>query len=177
VVSLPSAASVPSTGVGRLSLAKTGRPVDVNGDAVVGTGDRIDWQLIVTNTGTVTITSIGVSDRSSGAVTCPAARLSPGASMTCTTPGHTITATDVAIGHVTNVATTSGDGGAVVTAAATATVNLLHELPSTGQSRLSQLLVSGVGLILLGTLMLATTARRRKQRPHTAAHIGIVRMS
>src|SRR5262249_3030354 len=43
----------------------------------------VGYDYVVTNTGNVTLTGIGLVDDNAGAVTCPAATLAVGASMTC----------------------------------------------------------------------------------------------
>ena len=97
---------------------------DVNGDGKTDLGDTIAWSFLVTNTGTVTFTSVGVSDSTAGAVTCPSSTLAPGASETCTADAaHTITQTDVSAGVVNNTATAHGTppSGPVVTSPTSST--------------------------------------------------------
>ncbi|MFN8195561.1 MAG: GEVED domain-containing protein [Nocardioidaceae bacterium] len=80
-------------------------------------GSTIAYSFVVTNTGNVTLTSVGVTDAKVGAITCPATTLAPGASTTCTKT-YTLTQADVDSGHVANTATASGTPptGAPVTA-------------------------------------------------------------
>ena len=61
----------------------------------------------MTNTGTTTLTGVGVSDDLVPTVSCPSATLAPGASETCTGT-YTVTQGDVDAGSVTDVATASG---------------------------------------------------------------------
>ena len=92
-----------------ISLTKSARVTDVNGDGETDLGDTIAWSFLVTNTGMVTLTSVGVSDSTAGAVTCPSSTLAPGTSETCTADAaHTITQTDVSAGVVNNTATAHG---------------------------------------------------------------------
>ena len=70
-------------------------------------GGTIAYAFVVTNTGNVTLTSVGVTDAKVGTVTCPVATLVPGASTTCTAT-YTLTQADVNSGHVANTATVSG---------------------------------------------------------------------
>jgi uncharacterized repeat protein (TIGR01451 family) len=62
---------------------------------------------VVTNTGTTTLTGIGVSDNLVASVSCPDPSLAPGASETCT-GSYTVTQADVDNGSVTNTATANG---------------------------------------------------------------------
>ncbi|WP_428347972.1 beta strand repeat-containing protein [Nocardioides sp.] len=93
-----------------LSLDKrVGSVTDVNGNGRTDAGDRIDYEFELTNTGTVTLTDLAVSDPMIGSVTCPAAPLRSGDSVVCTGDHpHVITAADVAAGHVRNTATATG---------------------------------------------------------------------
>ncbi|MFD5427655.1 hypothetical protein [Streptomyces sp. NPDC127084] len=91
-----------------LTLRKSVTPGSVS-----SAGQRVDYRFAVTNTGNVTLTQVGVVEPSftgSGtapAVSCPAATLVPGASMTCTA-SYTVTQADIAAGAVTNGATAFG---------------------------------------------------------------------
>ena len=78
--------------------------LDANGADV---GDTIDYTFIVTNTGNVPLTSVGVNDPKVGAVSCPAGPLAPGAQRTCTAT-YMLTQADVNAGVVDNTATASG---------------------------------------------------------------------
>ncbi len=76
-------------------------------------GSEIAYQFVVTNTGDVNLAGIVVNDALLDApAVCPAAALSPGASMTCTGI-HTVTAADMATGYVHNSATVTGQPPAV----------------------------------------------------------------
>ncbi|MGV8848839.1 MAG: beta strand repeat-containing protein [Propionibacteriaceae bacterium] len=83
-------------------------------------GSTMAYTFVVTNTGNVTLTSVGVSDPKVGPVTCPVASLAPGASTTCT-KSYTLTQADVDSGVVNNTATATGTPptGAAVTATST----------------------------------------------------------
>ncbi len=69
-------------------------------------GDVIDYSYLVTNTGTTTLTGVGVSDNLIAGVSCLQPTLAPGASETCT-GSYTVTQADVDAGSVTNTATAS----------------------------------------------------------------------
>ncbi len=70
-------------------------------------GQTIPYSYLVTNTGTTTLTGVGVSDDLVPTVSCPSGTLAPGASETCTGT-YTVTQGDVDAGSVTDVATASG---------------------------------------------------------------------
>ena len=57
----------------------------MNGNGRVDAGDTIAYRFLVTNTGSVTLTGIAITDPKVPAITCPATTLAPGASTTCTT--------------------------------------------------------------------------------------------
>ncbi len=61
-------------------------------------GAPVQWTYVVTNTGGAALNNILVTDDRGAAVTCPGASLAPGASMTCTASGTTVS------GLFTNVA-------------------------------------------------------------------------
>ncbi len=84
-----------------------GTPTDVNANGRVDRGDTIAYSFVVTNTGAVTLTLVGVTDAKVGAITCPSTTLAPGAATTCTA-GYTITQADVDSGAVNNSATATG---------------------------------------------------------------------
>ncbi|MGL4310402.1 MAG: DUF7507 domain-containing protein, partial [Paracoccaceae bacterium] len=111
---------VPLAQTPRIALVKTGSFVDVNGNGRADEGDRIDYAFTVTNTGTVTLTDISVTDPLPGIVVSggPLASLVPGAANSTTfTASYTLTQDDVDTGGVTNQATVTGDdpGGDPVT--------------------------------------------------------------
>jgi uncharacterized repeat protein (TIGR01451 family) len=70
------------------------------------TGQKITYSYLVTNTGNVLVTSVGVADPLPGlsAIVCPSSRLAVGAHETCTAT-YVITSADVAAGTVENEAT------------------------------------------------------------------------
>lgn len=69
-------------------------------------GDVIDYSIVLTNDGDVTLANPSVSDPSVSDLKCDSAPSSfaPGASITCTA-SHTITQQDLTAGSVTNIAT------------------------------------------------------------------------
>jgi len=86
---------------------------DANGNGKADVGDEITFSFVVTNTGNVTLTEVGVSDPMLAevgiTVTCPAAVLAAGESMTCTADRvYVVTEDDQRAGQVHNVATATG---------------------------------------------------------------------
>ncbi|MGG5257805.1 DUF7507 domain-containing protein [Phycicoccus avicenniae] len=97
--------TVPLTGVASLSLVKTGTLVDEDGDGLATEGETIRYAFRVTNTGTVTLNDVAVSDpRLGGTVRCPAGPLAPGDSVDCDVLAYAVTAGDAAAGSIRNVA-------------------------------------------------------------------------
>ena len=71
-------------------------------------GETITYTYTVVNTGDLPLRGITVTDdKIPGPIACPASMLDPGKSMTCHAT-YITTATDVTVGHVTNVATATG---------------------------------------------------------------------
>ena len=87
-----------------ISLVKTANPPDFS-----TAGTVITYRYELTNSGNVTLTSVGVTDLMVGlsTITCPSSTLAPAASETCTAT-YTTTNADVQAGHITNTATGSG---------------------------------------------------------------------
>ena len=98
-----------------ISLEKDGS-LDDGGDGVAHAGDLIHYTFEVTNTGTVTLTGVTVTDPLVSPISCPATVLAPGASMTCT-GSYELTQADIDAGVRDNTATATGTapGGAAVT--------------------------------------------------------------
>ena len=102
LTSPPSSVIVPgSEAVSALSLADS-----TTSTGYGAAGDTISYNDLVTNTGTTTLSGISISDPliSSGAVSCPAGTLAPGASVTCSGT-YQVTQADVDAGSVTDTAT------------------------------------------------------------------------
>ncbi|MCB1247567.1 MAG: DUF11 domain-containing protein, partial [Acidimicrobiia bacterium] len=130
--------SVPTPEAPGITLIKTGA---VDASIVAPTsrpdaGDAIEYSFVVTNTGNVTLTTVGVTDGSLG-VSCPGDTLSPDASMTCTATA-TIGQPDLEAGSVTNTATASGTSPASAVVDATSTeVVALDRVPSVAIAKTS----------------------------------------
>jgi hypothetical protein len=99
----PSGASI------RIKKATNGQDADDAPGPTITVGAAVSWEYVVTNTGTVALTGVAVTDDRGVRVTCPASTLAAGQSMTCTGSG-TATA-----GQYVNVGTAAADwsGGKV----------------------------------------------------------------
>jgi uncharacterized repeat protein (TIGR01451 family) len=110
--SAPSKATVTANPARSVSIVKTATVSPAADQATAKLGDRISYSYKVTNTGTVDLATVSVSDPSLGAVTCPVPLppgLAPGASETCTGDvQHVVSSADVRAGKVTDTATASG---------------------------------------------------------------------
>ena len=123
--------STPVPRTAALTLDKTAAaPVDANSSGRVDAGDTIAYTFVVTNTGTVTLSSVAVSDPKVGTVSCPSTTLAPGASTTCTAT-YTITQADADAGTVDNTATATASAPAGVTNPPPATDGTSTPVPRT----------------------------------------------
>jgi len=153
-----------------LTLTKTATLRDRNGDRKGNPGEMIDYLLVATNTGNVTLPGVTITDPMLATLTCtPAlgATLSPGEAMRCT-GSHTVTTADAAKGTITNVATararpTCPRCVAVLSSVASATLSTsgVKPLPRTGATAIPAI-KAGIPLILLGILLLAAARPRRR---------------
>jgi uncharacterized repeat protein (TIGR01451 family) len=104
---VPAVAAEPS-----VSLTKKATVDPARHQNAVQVGDRISYSYTVTNTGNVTLTSVGVSDPTAGNVTCPtpaAPGLAPGQVEMCTADDpHPVTQVDIDNGGVTDTAAATG---------------------------------------------------------------------
>ncbi|WP_292786524.1 MULTISPECIES: DUF7507 domain-containing protein [unclassified Microbacterium] len=110
-VSPPSTVEIPVTPAPALTVSKTADRTEIT-----AAGQTITYSFLLTNTGNVTLTDVGVDEVSfSGTgtppvVTCPAgaASLAPGGTVTCTAP-YVVTQADIDAGQLTNTATGTGN--------------------------------------------------------------------
>ena len=93
----------------RIKKSTNGQDADEAPGPTIAVGAAVSWDYVVTNTGTVALTGIVVTDDRGVRVSCPAANLTAGQAMTCTGSG-TATA-----GQYVNVGTVAADwsGGRV----------------------------------------------------------------
>ncbi len=125
-LSAPSGAKPPKP---KIALVKT-----ASISSFVGPGTAVTYSYKVTNTGNVTLGSVGVTDPMPGlsAISCPTTTLAAEASETCTAT-YTTTQADFDTGSITNTGTATGTPphGSVVTATSSVTVPQLGMTPST----------------------------------------------
>ncbi|KLT63578.1 hypothetical protein, partial [Pedobacter sp. BMA] len=90
------------TPAGSVTLMKT-----INGSVPTVVGGVLNYNLIIKNTGNVTITNLVVTDANAVVTGSPVSTLAPGASVTLGA-AHTLTQVDVDAGNYTNTATVTG---------------------------------------------------------------------
>ncbi|MBW8849145.1 MAG: OmpA family protein, partial [Xanthomonadales bacterium] len=130
-VSPPDSTSTPIAQTPAISATKTATLTTDNGvPALADEGDVITYAVSVTNTGNVTLNNLVVSDSFEGGtpttLTCTPTTLVPGATATCASYTHTVTAAEaLAGGTLDNVATAralSSTSAQTVTSTSTAVV-------------------------------------------------------
>ncbi|MER7332099.1 MULTISPECIES: LPXTG cell wall anchor domain-containing protein [unclassified Micromonospora] len=150
-------------------------------DGYAAKGDKIFYTYRVANTGTATITNVGVKDPAAGKVVCKNTTLARGTSTDCrAVKPHVVTKADVKRGKVVNKAWATGTfyGKAVVSAPDIVTVCIRggkydhrhdgkhddkddKELPVTGDSSTVALSLGG-GLLAAGGLLIGASRIRRR---------------
>ena len=159
-------ATVVATQTPSVTMLKAAAPA-----SVANAGATVTYTFSVTNTGNVTLSSVGITDPlpGLGAVTCLATTLAPAASTTCTA-AYTVTQADIDAGSITNSATASGTppsgpavqavDGAVVSVTQTPVVSIVKSAsPSTitaaGQTVTYSFLVTNAGNVTLTAVSVA----------------------
>jgi len=115
-----------------IAIVKHASVAPLADQALAELGDVISYTYKVTNTGNESLRAVTVDDPTLGAVTCPEATLSPGASERCSALAtHTVDSSDVAQGDVTDTASASGtaSSGSVTSAPSTAVVKTGGPVP------------------------------------------------
>lgn len=95
----------------KIKLVKSSIIIDLNGDGIAHVGDKIEYTFTVTNTGTLAVTNISITDPKIGIVNAliKPSTLAPGAIGTLTSAStYTITQADIDRGFVSNKATANG---------------------------------------------------------------------
>ena len=107
-----------------ISLAKTARPLtDTNGDGIIGAGDDVRYDLAVTNTGSLPVSSVSIDDPLATELSCPAGPV-PAAGVAQCTGTHVLTQAEVDSGSFSNTATAAATayGGTIISSPSTAAV-------------------------------------------------------
>jgi uncharacterized repeat protein (TIGR01451 family) len=115
---------VPATQTQGVSIVKTS-----DATAATGFGELVTFRYLVTNTGNVTITSLGVVDSMGITVFCPVTTLAPDEPTTCTAT-YTVTQADVDAGEIVNDATATGATAAGPVDASTSLTTPLSQAPA-----------------------------------------------
>lgn len=149
---------VDTTGV---TLAKSiGGTTDSNTDGKVNAGDKINYAFLITNTGSVPLSSVVVNDAKVGTVSCPSQTLAAGASMTCTA-SYTVQPADMDAGKVTNTATVTatppGNAAAITSAPSSANQPLTSTPRLTVVKTANPGTVSGPGQVVTYSFVVTNT--------------------
>jgi choice-of-anchor A domain-containing protein/uncharacterized repeat protein (TIGR01451 family) len=151
--------------------------------SIDGAGQAIPYEYLVTNTGTVALTNVTVTDvvappaspANLGPITCGPTQLAngqvtlaPGASITCTAT-YTVSDADYAHGELRDAATAAGEpptGPTVVSPESVLSIGVTPPLAVTGLAT-NPLSWAAVGLLslLTGTALVVLTIRRRRTEP------------
>ncbi len=95
--------------IAELALVKSAALRDENSTGFAELGEAIDYHFVVTNTGTVPLSTVTVQDPMLPSVTCDQDGLMPGEAMSCYGDvAHLTSAEDVKRGYITNTATAFG---------------------------------------------------------------------
>ncbi|WP_166867865.1 DUF11 domain-containing protein [Salinibacterium sp. ZJ70] len=145
VTSAPSTTTIPlAAAEPALALAKTAVLNDTNGNGFADVGEQIEYRLVTTNTGNVSLFDVTVDDPmfTTGQLTPSShASLRPGA-QGVSTATYTVTQTDVDAGIVSNTATATVPdprGGGDLTATSTAEVDTAPAAPGLTLLKTSEL--------------------------------------
>lgn len=132
------------TGQGSLALTQTiPQRSDADHDGRLDAGDLVDVRLTVTNTGTLTLTKLAVSDallaRLHVVLTCASSELAPGESTTCTSERFAVTRAQATARVLRNQATASAQTLAGRTVkSATSTASVVVQAPAKPTTRPSR---------------------------------------
>lgn len=110
-----------------ITLTKSADPLtDTNSDGYVGAGDTVQYNFTITNTGSLVVSALTITDPDATRLNCPARPVAPGAVATCTGV-HVLTQAEVDSGSVSNTARATGRayGGTITSNPSTTKVPLL----------------------------------------------------
>jgi hypothetical protein len=83
-----------------IEKATNGEDADTPTGPLIPVGSPVTWTYVVTNTGSVTLTAVTVTDDQGVNVSCPQTVVAPGATMTCTATGIALAGQYANIGSV-----------------------------------------------------------------------------
>ncbi|TAE42588.1 MAG: hypothetical protein EAY66_00460, partial [Sphingobacteriales bacterium] len=95
----------------KIKLVKTSKIIDANNNGFTDVGDKIEYTFTVTNTGTVLVKNIGITDPKIGllnAAITPSTLAPSEVGVLTSTNTYTITLADILKGYVSNKATANG---------------------------------------------------------------------
>ena len=92
---------------GKLSVSNTARDIESSGETGPDVGDTIVYDVVVTNTGNVTLANITVAIPGLSFVCSPITSLAPGASVTCASSPYALTQNDLDAESVSKIAEAS----------------------------------------------------------------------
>lgn len=124
VYSLPASAVVDTVTTPAMTIAKKGTLADSDGNGKASTGELVTYDIVVVNTGSVTMTNTRVSDPMFQSLSCAPvapASLAPGETMRCVGT-HTVTTPEAASGALSNTAVVTSDQVSGVGMSATTTM-------------------------------------------------------
>lgn len=115
-----------------LTLDKTHKVSDSNGDGAASFEEEIVWSFTVRNAGNVSIDGIAIADERLGISKMPVGALAPGEEKTVSAPAHNVTASEASAGTIDNTATATGTAasGGTVSASGADTVKTTVPSPS-----------------------------------------------
>jgi LPXTG-site transpeptidase (sortase) family protein len=152
--------TTPSTSTVTVTFPQTPAHTTSKTEASTGpyaVGDTITYNIVVTNTGNVTLTGVTASDSSAVLGACTPAQpatLAPGASMTCSA-SHVVTQADVDAGSYVNTAT--GDTDQTTPSTSTVTVTFAQTPSLTLTKTVNPTTVTAVGDVVTYTFSVQNT--------------------
>lgn len=149
----------------KIEKSTNGDDADEAPGPTITVGAAVTWRYVVTNTGTINLTAIAVSDDRGVAVSCPAQTLAAGQSMTCTGSGV------ATLGQYRNVGTVnaSSAGGSVSDSDPSHYLGVAPTPPTDGEAKVQICHRTGAGFY---NLIEVGVSAEPAHRAHGDAKIG-----